>query len=110
MRGRAQIVLRESAYCAQPHHWGEKMKNLRLLLFTFATFALGPAVAGNAILTGPVPLWHSKFGPNVAGENNLAKTGIDFARNSSALPFLFVESLTVPVPSGNAHTAPFLTS
>ncbi|RMH34415.1 MAG: hypothetical protein D6690_10625 [Nitrospirae bacterium] len=37
-------------------------------------------------------------------------TGIDFARDGSALPFLFIESKTHPVPSGNFRTAPFLST
>lgn len=68
------------------------------------------ASAGSIFVTGHDPIWHSGFGGNAAGATNLATTGIDYARNGSALPFLFVESKTTPVPSGNAHTASFLTS
>lgn len=72
--------------------------------------AVQPVLAGSVFVTGHDPLWHSNFGGNAVGANNLATTGINFARNGSALPFLFIESKTVPVPGGNAPTVPFLTS
>ncbi len=66
------------------------------------------AFAGAVFVSGHDSIWHSNFGGNVAGATNLTKTAIEFARDGSTLPFLFVESLTVPVPAGNAHEAPFL--
>lgn len=66
--------------------------------------------AGSIFLSGHDPVWHASFGGNAAGARNLAVTGIEYARNGSTLPFLFIESKTVPVPGGNAHEAPFLTS
>jgi hypothetical protein len=66
------------------------------------------ALAGSIFITGHDPVWHSNFGGNALGAKHLAETAIDYARNGSALPFLFVESKTVPVPGGNAHEAPFL--
>ncbi len=65
---------------------------------------------GSVFVTGHDPVWHSSFGGNAVGAKSLAETAIDFARNGSALPFLFVESKTVAVPGGNAHEAPFLTA
>jgi hypothetical protein len=67
-----------------------------------------PAVAGSVFVTGHDPIWHAHFGGNTVGARNLARTGIAYARNGSALPFLFIES-TAPVPAGNAYTLPFLT-
>jgi hypothetical protein len=67
------------------------------------------ALAGSIFITGHDPTWHSNFGGNVVGAQNLATTGIEFARNGSSLPFLFIES-NDPVPSGNAYTEPFLMS
>ena len=68
-----------------------------------------PSWAGSIFITGHDPTWHSFFGGNTAGATTLATTGIEFARNGSALPFLFIES-TDAVPAGNAYTLPFLTS
>jgi hypothetical protein len=67
------------------------------------------ALAGSIFITGHDPIWHSGMGGNFVGAQNLATTGIEFARNGSSLPFLFIES-NDPVPSGNAYTEPFLTS
>jgi len=82
-----------------------------LLLGLFVGLSVAqPAMAGSIFVTGHDPLWHSNFGGNAVGAKNLATAGIDFARNGSALPFLFIESKSVPVPGGNAATVPFLTS
>jgi hypothetical protein len=79
-------------------------------LFSGLTIAIaGPATAGSVFVTGHDPIWHANFGGNTVGARNLARTGIEFARNGSTLPFLFIES-TLAVPSGNAYTLPFLTS
>lgn len=86
------------------HAIGRGLAGLGLALAAMA------ASAGSIFVTGHDPIWHSGFGGNAVGAANLATTGIDYARNGSALPFLFVESKTTPVPSGNAHTASFLTS
>lgn len=67
------------------------------------------ALAGSIFITGHDPIWHSGMGGNFDGATNLATAGIEFARNGSALPFLFIES-NDPVPSGNAYTEPFLMS
>jgi hypothetical protein len=85
------------------------MRAIRVLLLTLLVSFAGGVFAGSIFVTGHDPIWHSNFGGNASGARNLAVTGIDFARNGSALPFLFIES-TAPVPSGNAYTAPFLTS
>ena len=66
-------------------------------------------LAGSIFITGHDPIWHSGIGGNFVGAQNLATTGIEFARNGSTLPFLFIES-NDPVPSGNAYTEPFLIS
>lgn len=68
------------------------------------------ASAGSIFITGHDPIWHSGLGPNTAGATNLARTGIEFARDGNAEKFLFIESKSAPVPSGNAFTASFLTS
>jgi hypothetical protein len=86
------------------HTMGRRMAALVL------GFAAMSASAGSIFVTGHDPIWHANFGGNSAGAINLATAGIDYARNGSALPFLFIESKSTPVPSGNAHTAPFLTS
>jgi len=78
---------------------------LLLLLF----FGVANAWAGSIFITGHDPTWHSHFGGNAAGARNLALTGIEYARDGSVLPFLFIES-NDSVPSGNAYTKPFLTS
>ncbi len=68
------------------------------------------AFAGAVFVSGHDAIWHSNFGGNTAGATNLATTAIEFARDGSTLPFLFVESTSVPVPAGSAREAPFLTS
>ena len=82
----------------------------RLLGFASLSVAAMSASAGSVFVTGHDPIWHSNFGSNAVGATDLAKTGIDYARNGSSLPFLFVESKTTPIPPGNARTASFLTS
>ena len=82
----------------------------RLLGFASLSVAAMSASAGSVFVTGHDPIWHSNFGSNAVGATNLAKTGIEYARDGSALPFLFVESKTTPIPSGNARTASFLTT
>lgn len=86
--------------------------NLRRVIGVLALLAAPSAWAdpvGSIFITGHDPIWHSNFGANTVGATNLATTGIEFARNGSTLPFLFIES-TDPVPGGNAYTAPFLTT
>jgi hypothetical protein len=68
------------------------------------------ASAGSVFVTGHDPIWHANQGGNTVGATNLAQTGIDYARNGSALPFLYIESKTTPVPPGNVRTESFLTS
>ena len=65
------------------------------------------ALAGSIFITGHDPIWHAGMGGNFVGAQNLATTGIEFARNGSTLPFLFIES-NDPVAPGNAYTEPFL--
>jgi hypothetical protein len=81
------------------------------LIVVAAVFLLLPSrlLAGSIFITGHDPIWHAGIGGNFVGAANLATTGIDFARNGSSLPFLFIES-DDPVPSGNAYTEPFLVS
>src|SRR5687768_18488056 len=81
----------------------------KLIVYVFAILLLSSTgFAGSIFVTGHDPVWHSEFGDNAAGAINLASTAIEFARNGSLLPFLFVESTTAPVPGGNAFEAPFL--
>jgi len=77
-----------------------------------ATVVLGlaQAEAGSIFLSGHDAIWHAGLGGNFGGAKTLAVTGIEYARNGSPKPFLFIESKTVPVPGGNAHEAPFLVS
>jgi len=83
---------------------------MRALLFAAVLTLTSPGLwAGSIFITGHDPIWHANFGANAAGATDLATIGIQFARNGSALPFLFIES-TDPVPGGNAYTLPFLTS
>ena len=81
----------------------------RVLAALLLVIASGPAFAGSIFVTGHDPVWHSNFGGNTVGARNLALTGIEFARNGSRLPFLFIES-NDPVPGGNAYEEPFLIS
>jgi PEP-CTERM motif len=83
---------------------------LRPLLAAALILGSVSASAGSIFVTGHDPIWHAGFGGNAVGATNLARTGIDYARNGNAEPFLFIESKTAPVPSGNAYTAGFLTS
>ncbi|RIL07814.1 MAG: hypothetical protein DCC71_01660 [Proteobacteria bacterium] len=53
---------------------------------------------------------HLRRRRSTLGATNLARTGIEYARNGDTRPFLFIESKAAPVPSGNTVTAPFLTS
>ncbi|MEZ5402121.1 MAG: PEP-CTERM sorting domain-containing protein [Bryobacteraceae bacterium] len=83
----------------------------RLCLLIASSFAFQCAgFAGSIFVTGHDPVWHSEFGTNTAGATMLSVTAIEFARNGSTLPFLFIESTTVSVPAGNAHEAPYLIS
>lgn len=81
----------------------------RYLLSALILFFATPIWAGSIFVSGHDPIWHSNFGPNSAGANNLASTAIEYARDGSALPFLFIESYDA-VPDGNAYEAPFLIS
>lgn len=84
---------------------------IRNILISIASLAYLPSLfAGQIFISGHDPIWHSNFGGNGLGAKNLATTGIDFGRNGSSLPFLFIESKTTAVPFGNAHEAPFLIS
>ncbi len=85
---------------------------LRSVLVTGSlSIAALTASAGSVFVTGHDPIWHSsQGGGNTTGAKNLAQTGIDYARNGSSLPFLFIESKTTPIPAGNARTESFLTS
>jgi PEP-CTERM motif len=85
---------------------------IRLLasLTLLGALVTSPLLAGSIFVTGHDPIWHSNFGPNTSGAVNLASIGIEYARNGSTLPFLFIESKTVPIPAGNAQEAPFLSS
>jgi PEP-CTERM motif len=85
---------------------------IRLLgsLALVSALSASPLLAGSIFVTGHDSVWHSENGPNTPGAADLATIGIEYARNGSTLPFLFVESKTVDVPIGNAHEAPFLTS
>ena len=85
------------------------MKILTSWIVAVVILSANAVFAGAVFVTGHDPVWHSHFGGNSAGATTLANTMIDFARDGSALPFLYVESKTVPVPGGNAHEAPFLT-
>ena len=80
-----------------------------LITATLSIAAL-TASAGSVFVTGHDPIWHASQGGNAAGATNLAQTGIDYARNGSALPFLYIESKTTGIPAGNLRTASFLTS
>ncbi len=94
--------------------WHAGVKMSKWLTGLFLGLVLGTlsstAFAGRIFVTGHDPIWHAQQGSNSAGATNLAQAGINFAVGSSALPFLFVESITTAVPSGNLRTAPFLTS
>lgn len=83
---------------------------LRTALALTALWASGAAWSGAIFVTGHDPIWHSNFGGNVTGARNLAQTGIEYARQGSSAKFLYIESITTAVPSGNARTAGFLTS
>jgi len=85
-------------------------KYIRLLIVVTLTVASLPSAvfAGSIFVSGHDPIWHSVLGGNPLGAKNLAVTAIEYARDGSALPFLFVESISVPVPPGNAKEAPFL--
>jgi hypothetical protein len=85
------------------------MRAIRLMLLCVCVTFAGWVQAGSVFVTGHDPIWHAGLGGNFAGAINLARTGIEYARNGSSLPFLFIES-SGPVPPGNAYTAPFLTS
>jgi hypothetical protein len=90
--------------------WSSRLHGKLVLGIAVACVNLTSTFAGSVFVTGHDPVWHSNFGGNAAGAKNLAETMIDFARNGSSLPFLYVESKSVPVPGGNAHEAPFLNS
>jgi hypothetical protein len=75
-----------------------------------AWLATGQANAGQIFITGHDPDWHAQLGANPAGSRHLLRTAIEFARAGSTKPFLYVESISTPVPVENAHTAPFLIS
>ena len=67
-----------------------------LRLVTSVLLSLGAVSASgqaSVFVTGHDPIWHAGLGGNAAGATNLAKTGIDYARNGSALPFLQITYL-----------------
>jgi hypothetical protein len=68
------------------------------------------AQAGSIFLSGHDPIWHAGSSQNSEGARHLATIGIEFARQGSSKPFLFIESKFVRIPVGNAFEAPFLTS
>lgn len=81
----------------------------RALLAASLSVAALSASAGSVFVTGHDPIWHAGNGGNNApGATNLARIGIDYARNGNTLPFLYVESKTTPIPAGNTRTASFL--
>ena len=80
-----------------------------IALGALVLFLPSQALAGSIFITGHDPIWHAGMGGNFVGAENLATTGIEFARNGSSLPFLFIES-DDPIPAGNAYTEPFLIS
>lgn len=82
----------------------------RALVLATLSMAAAAAGAGSVFVTGHDPIWHSNFSGNPAGAAHMATIGIEYARNGSALPFLYIESKTTPIPAGNARTASFLTS
>lgn len=75
-----------------------------------ACLVSGSAWSGAIFVTGHDPIWHSNFGSNAVGARNLAQTGIEYARQGNSSKFLYIESISTPVPGGNARTAGFLTS
>ncbi|OGQ01482.1 MAG: hypothetical protein A2W38_05785 [Deltaproteobacteria bacterium RBG_19FT_COMBO_58_16] len=86
------------------------MKKIKVLIACFAVLLMyTPSYAGSIFISGHDPIWHSKYGLNSAGGANLATTSIEYSRNGSTLPFLFVES-NDSVPVGNDYEAPLLTS
>lgn len=87
-----------------------KMRRCMAFLLAMIGFAWGSASAGSIFVTGHDPIWHSGVGGNAVGAANLARTGIEFARNGNAAKFLFIESKTTPIPPGNLRTAPYLVS
>ena len=77
----------------------------RALLALSLSVAAVAASAGSVFVTGHDPIWHAGNGGNNApGATNLARIGIDYARNGSALPFLFIESKTTPESSTSPST------
>jgi hypothetical protein len=95
-------------------HQEHTMKSLPALIAAVAVSAAAfcpmDAHAGAIFVTGHDPIWHSGFGSNAVGAANLARTGIEYARQGHSGKFLYIESRTASVPSGNAFTAGFLTS
>jgi hypothetical protein len=83
---------------------------LKSLAFVAALGFQIPSFSGSIFLTGHDPVWHSAWGPNPAGAVNFSRIMIEYARNGSTLPFLYVESKNVPIPGGNDREAPFLAS
>jgi len=86
------------------------MRSLRSLFLALLALVVlsGPAFAGSIFITGHDPIWHAHQGSNKVGANKLATTGIEFARDGDTTKFLFIESITAPIPSGNLRTASFL--
>jgi hypothetical protein len=82
----------------------------RLAVIVGSLIGSGSVWAGSVFITGHDPIWHSNFSGNSAGAIKLGQTMIEYARNGSTLPFLYIESKFATIPSGNAREAPFLTS
>jgi hypothetical protein len=74
-----------------------------MLLWATTTLLSQFALAGNVFVTGHDPDFHASLGGNAPGAQNIINRALDFARNGSTAPILYLQSNTLNTSLGD-HT------
>ncbi|HEY3414453.1 MAG TPA: PEP-CTERM sorting domain-containing protein [Armatimonadota bacterium] len=81
------------------------MRILHLVAISAVTTVLSvPAFAGSIFITGHDPDFHAAIGSNATGASNLLTTGVNYAKNGSALPLLYLHDESTPVLAGHVNS------
>lgn len=87
------------------------MRFLHLVTIGVVTGVLSvPALAGSVFVTGHDPDFHAFVGGNAVGASNILNTGVNFAKNGSALPLLYIHDEATPVLGGHVNSTGGLNS